>query len=100
MDSNIKKVGEITFFISIFVFITVSAIEFFVVSKRKFKMDASALITMSLYFIVMLLRFLRCFVSKNGNGIDVEDDSPLQTGISLTCHTLISMSMYFFVFEM
>ena len=63
-------------------------------------MDASALITMSLYFMVMLVRFLRCFVSKNGNGIDIEDDSPLQTGISLSCHTLISMSIYYFIFEM
>jgi len=100
MDPNIKTVEQITFFTSIAVFVMVSAIEFYVVSKRKFKMDASALITMSLYFVVMLVRFLRCFVSSNGNGIDVESDSPLQTGISLTCHTLISMSMYFFVFEM
>ena len=100
MDPKIITVGSITFNMNILVFVVVSAVEFFVVSKRKFKMDASALITMSLYFVVMLVRFLRCFVAKNGNGIDVEDDTPLQTGISLSCHTLISMSMYFFVFEM
>ncbi len=75
-SNGIKTVGVITFYTSILVFIAVSAVEFYVVSKRKFKMDASALITMSLYFIVMLVRFLRCFVSKNGNGIDIEDDSP------------------------
>ena len=34
MDSQIKTVGEITFYTSIFVFVMVSAIEFFVVSKR------------------------------------------------------------------
>ncbi len=70
MDPRIITVGNITFYMNILVFVLVSAVEFFVVSKRKFKMDASALITMSLYFVVMLVRFLRTFVSK-GSGIDV-----------------------------
>jgi hypothetical protein len=74
-------------------------VEFFVVSKRRFKMDPSALFTMSLYFTVMLIRFLQCFINQKGE-IDIKDDSPIQTGISLSCHTLISMSIYYFVFEM
>lgn len=67
---------------------------------RRFKLDPSALITLSLYFTAMLLRFLRCFLNSNGEGVDVNDDTPLQTGISLSCHTLISMTLYYFVFEM
>ena len=86
-------VSSITFYTSIIIFFVVSMSEGFVISARKLKLDPSALITLSLYFIVMLIRFLRCFISNN-------TDTPLQIGISLSCHTLISMSMYYFVFEM
>lgn len=41
----------------------------------------------------MLVRFIRCLIKG-------DSESPVQIGISLSCHTLISMSMYFFVFEM
>ncbi len=40
-------------------------------------MDPSALITMSLYFSVTFIRFLRGFINRGGGGIDIKDDSPL-----------------------
>ncbi len=86
-------VNTITFYTNILIFLSVSLAEFYVLSVRKLRLDPSALLTLSLYFIVMLIRFLRCFISHNA-------DTPLSTGINLSCHTLISMSIYYFVFEM
>ncbi len=100
-DTAMHTVNRITFFSRIIIFAVVSCVELYVVSRRRFKLDASALITLSLYFTVMLIRFLSCFINKDGaGGLDVKDDSPFQTAVSLSCHTLISMSIYFFVFEM
>ena len=96
---GIHTVSQITFYMRIIVFVIVSSTELYVVSKRRFKMDPSALITLSLYFTVTLIRFLSCFINQGGN-LDIKDDSPFQTAVSLSCHTLISMSIYFFVFEM
>ena len=58
-------VSTITFYANIVIFVGVSLAEFYVLSTRKLKLDPSALITLSLYFIVMLIRFLRCFISNN-----------------------------------
>jgi hypothetical protein len=69
-------VNQITFFTRIFVFVIVSLAEVFVVSKRKFKLDPSALVTLSLYFTVTLIRFLSCFIDRNGE-VDVKDDTPV-----------------------
>jgi hypothetical protein len=86
-------VREITFVSSILFFAAVSVVEFYVMSVRRLKLDTSALITLLFYFSVMLIRFLRCT-------IDGSADTPASIGVSLSCHTLISMSLYFFVFEM
>jgi hypothetical protein len=75
------------------IFIGVTIAEGYVLQARRFRLDASALITLSLYFTVMLVRFIRAIVEFN-------HETPTQIGLSLTCHTLISMSMYYFVFEM
>jgi hypothetical protein len=99
-DTPIQTVNRITFYTRIVVFVIVSCTELYVVSKRRFKLDPSALITLSLYFTVTLIRFVSCFINNKGGGLDIKDDSPFQTAISLSCHTLISMSIYFFVFEM
>ena len=80
-------------YLSILIFVGVAVAEFYVLSVRRMKLDPSALITLSLYFTVMLIRFLKQFIADNV-------DTPASIGISLSCHTLISMSMYFFVFEM
>jgi hypothetical protein len=101
MDSPpVTVVNQITFYVNVIIFVIAFVAEAYVLSKRRFKLDPSALITLSLYFTVMFLRFLRCFINENGVGIDVTDDTPLQTGISLSCHTLISMTLYYFVYEM
>ena len=72
-----QTVNRITFYTRIVVFVIVSCTEMYVVSKRRFKLDPSALITLSLYFTVTLIRFLSCFVNQNGPGdLDVKDDSP------------------------
>jgi hypothetical protein len=84
---------DVTFYVSILIFVSVSLVESYVLLMRRLRLDPSALITLSLYFIVMLIRFIRSMVQGN-------IESPAQIGISLSCHTLISMSMYFFVFEM
>ena len=77
MDPAMQTVNRITFYIRIVVFAIVSCTELFVVSKRRFKMDPSALITLSLYFTVTLIRFLSCFINQNGPGdLDIKDDSP------------------------
>lgn len=84
---------DISFYSSILIFLGVTLAEGYVLQARRFKLDTSALITLSLYFIVMLIRFIRCLANHN-------HETPTQIGISLSCHTLISMSMYYFVFEM
>jgi hypothetical protein len=48
--------------------------------------------TLLLYLTVITIRFFRVFFAR--------DDTPLQTGISLCCDSLISIALYFFVFEM
>lgn len=92
MNSN-PTVGAIGKYTSIIIFIVVSLTQGFVISTRRLKLDPSALITMLFYYTVILVRFIQCFLGEN-------DGSKLQVGISLSCHTLISMSIYFFVFEM
>ena len=92
MDAN-PLVGDITYYTSILIFIVVLLAQGFVLSTRRLKLDPSALITLLFYFTVMLVRFLRCFIGADAS-------SSVQIGISLSCHTLISMSIYFFVFEM
>ena len=86
-------VDHITFYLNILIFPIISLVEGYVVSSRKLKLDPSALITLSFYFIAMLIRFIRCFITGNA-------DTPVSIGVSLSCHTLISMSLYYFVFEM
>lgn len=48
--------------------------------------------TLLLYLAVVSIRCFRVFFDRN--------DTPLQTGISLCCDSLISIALYFFVFEM
>ena len=48
--------------------------------------------TLLLYIIVVTLRFVRVFLGQK--------EEALQTGISLLCDSLISIALYFFVFEM
>jgi hypothetical protein len=42
---------------------------------------------------VATIRFVRCFLEEE------DRMSAVQVGIALTCHSLISLTMYFFVFE-
>ena len=88
-----ETVDKISFYANIVIFLVVSVAEGFVLSARRLKLDPSALVTLSLYFTAMLIRFLRGFFTDN-------KDNAIQIGISLSCHTLISMSIYYFVFEM
>lgn len=77
------------FFILLFLFLYL-----FFIRLRPSMLETPALLTLALYFTVSLARFVRCFLSE-------EDRlSPVQTGISLACHSLISLAMYYFVFEM
>lgn len=65
---------------------------------RKLRIDLSAILILLLYLLVVFIRFLRTFFSDSsslGNRF-----SPLQVGINIVCHTLISLTMYHFVFEM
>jgi hypothetical protein len=76
-DTAMQTVNRITFFSRIIVFAIVSSVELYVVSKRRFKLDPSALITLSLYFLVAFIRFLSCFINRDGPGsVDIKDDSP------------------------
>jgi len=70
-----------------------SIVQASVVVLRRFKLDLAALITMTLYLVVMLVRFIRCFITWKRT-------DPIQIGINIICGTLISATVYFFVFEM
>lgn len=78
--------------ILIFLFVLTAQTTVFIL--RRFKLDLAAIVTLLLYLSVMFIRFLRCIISSDNRV------SPVQVGINIACHTLISMSMYHFVFEM
>jgi len=48
--------------------------------------------TLLLYLAVISIRCLSAFLDN--------EDTPLQTGVFLCCDSLISIALYFFVFEM
>lgn len=85
--------SDITYYINILIFVSVTVVAVYLLSVRRLKLDPSALVTVSLYFTVMLLRFLHSMLM-------LDMDAPECIGINLTCHSLISMTMYYFVFEM
>lgn len=85
--------SDITYYINILIFVSVTVVAVYLLSVRRLKLDPSALITLSLYFIAMLLRFLHSMLMFSM-------DAPECIGINLSCHSLISMTMYYFVFEM
>lgn len=87
--------SDVTQYTDMIIFPIVLASQLFVFIRRKFKLDVAAIITLLLYLFVMFIRFIRCFTKSGDNRF-----SPIQVGINIVCHTLISMTMYFFVFEM
>lgn len=86
----------VTMTLDIFMFFTLllTFMFLFFVRLRPSMLESPALCTLALYFAVVLVRFIRCFLPEENRF------NPLQTGISLACHSLISLTMYYFVFEM
>ena len=90
------KLLVITMTLDIFMFFTLllTFMFLFCIRLRPSMLEGPALCTLALYFVVVLTRFISCFLPEENRM------SPLQTGISLTCHSLISLAMYYFAFEM
>lgn len=87
---------QLSMVLDIFTFFILLAtyLYFFCLKRRFHNLEAPAIWTLALYLIVSTIRFVRSFLS------DEDRLSPVQVGISLTCHSLISLTMYYFVFEM
>ena len=86
--------SKISSYTDIVIFVIVTLVEVTVLLIRRFKLDFASLLTMLLYFIAILTRFLRSIL------IDASRISPVQLGINVASMTLISMTMAHFVYEM
>ena len=82
-----------SFFSDIIIFTVVLFVEAYIFFTKFSKLETHAVVTLLLYLSVAFIRFLRCFIDSNRQ-------SPIQIGIELSCHTLMSMTMYYFTFEM
>ena len=88
-----QVVSDITYYINILLFCVITLVIVYLLTVRRMKLDPSALVTLFLYFTAILTRLLHSLFM-----IDME--LPECVGINLSCHSLISMTMYYFVFEM
>ena len=89
---TIEEISKIT---DITIFVIVVSIQTSLFAVRRFKLDIAATVTLLLYLIVILIRFLRCFINFEDGRLN-----PIQVGINIICGTLISSAIYFFAFEM
>jgi hypothetical protein len=81
MENTIQEISKVTD-ITIFVIVLITQAALFGV--RRFKLDIAAIITLLLYLVVMLIRFLRCFIHLEDGRLN-----PIQVGINIICFTVI-----------
>ena len=91
MDRNLYN--EISYYTDIIIFSIVFTVQLAIFVIRRFKIDTSATITLSVYLAAQFSRFLRSL-------LDPSRESPISLGVTVICTTVISMSMVHFVFEM
>lgn len=86
-------ISDITYYINILLFTVITLVIVNLLTVRRMKLDPSALVTLFLYFSIILTRMLHSLFMTIM-------ELPVCVGINLSCHSLISMTMYYFVFEM
>lgn len=86
-------VSDITYYINILLFTVITLVIVYLLTVRRMKLDPSALVTLFLYFTITLIRLIHSLLM-------FAFVHAICVGINLTCHSLISMTMYYFVFEM
>jgi hypothetical protein len=65
-----SQFSDLSQYIDLTIFPIVFASQLFVFIKRRFRLDVSAIITLVLYLLVMLIRFIRCFIQKANNRLN------------------------------
>ena len=83
-------------YLDIFLLVTVLIVQFYVFYSRFLKLEFTAVFTLLLYYVVILIRLINsCLVENEHSNLNLAI-----LGVNVACHSLISIILYYFIFEM